>query len=257
MPEGQEHECDLFLMSSHHPYGAESALSEFASRGSLNIHGWGIGSYLGRAAVVVRSESSVVSDSKSRDLSNEFRVAILATHSPIVLGHLRLSSRGSLGVQNNHPFCLSFLGYDWLFVHNGTAVDHEKLVPVEERLLVESDNDSARVFEFLRRQVIDYYLSSYRKSLIQAWRHAFKSLLSTNNGSFNIIVSNGYLSFALVHWRSFWYLHREKQAGDALLVTTLKLTDNEEWVVFNKRADRTAKLLVFSGHSLILNGDVA
>ena len=225
-------------------------------RGSRNIDGWGMGTYADGHALVVRSEAPAMSASAVGGVSSSFRAAVQAARSSVLVGHLRLSSRGALRKENNHPFCLSFLAYDWLLVHNGTAVNHHRLMPPEQRLLVESDSDSARVFEFLRRQVIEYYLSSFQKSLIWGWRHAFDALLNTDGGTFNIIVSNGYLSFVLVHWRRFYCLHREKEAGDAVLVSTLRLSDDEEWVVFEKRDNTRAKLLAFAGHSLVYNGDI-
>jgi predicted glutamine amidotransferase len=89
-----------------------------------------------------------------------------------ILGHLRLTSRGRTRRENNHPFRLHFLGYDWLLVHNGSARNHESLVPADERLLTESDSDTPRVFEFLRREIIRQFLSSPRTSLIVSCRNA-------------------------------------------------------------------------------------
>jgi predicted glutamine amidotransferase len=86
---------------------------------------------------------------------------------------LRRSSGSSQRRENNHPFRLDFLGYDWLLIHNGSARQYERLVPENERLLLESDNDSARVFEFLRHKIIDRYLSRPQRSLIEACRSAY------------------------------------------------------------------------------------
>jgi predicted glutamine amidotransferase len=179
-----------------------------------------------------------------------------AVSSPIFLGHLRLTSRGSQRRENNHPFSLTFLGYDWLLIHNGSARRHEQLVSPDERLLPESDNDTARVFEFLRREIIDYYLSRPQRSLIEACRTAFGKLLEADGGTFNLILSNGYLTFVFIHWRTFYLLHREKIIGDVTLVSTLKLTDDEEWMEIRRLERKKAKLLVFSGHTLVLNGDI-
>ncbi len=250
----QDHECDLFLMSSHQPYDANNALAEFARRGARNIHGWGIGSYSDRAARILRSEAPATNGA---DLSREFSIAIQAVNSPVILGHLRLTSRGKTKRENNHPFQLNFLGYDWLCIHNGTSTRHEQLVPPAERLIRESDSDTPRVFEFIRRQVLDYLAASPSKSLIEAFRTAFEKLLEADTeGKFNLIISNGRLSFAFIHWRTFYLLHREKAPGDATLISTLKLTDHEQWLPFDRRSDRKAKMLVFSGPTLVVNADV-
>jgi predicted glutamine amidotransferase len=254
MPEADlAHECDLFLLSSHHPYHGDRILPAFAREGRRNMDGWGIGSYAnGQAQVLRRAEPAVQSD----NLSAEFAVAVEAVSSPIILGHLRFTSRGSQRRENNHPFRLNFLGYDWLLIHNGSARKHEQLVPESERLLTESDNDTARVFEFLRREIIDYYDSRPQRSLIEACRSAYAKLLEADQGKFNLILSNGYLSFAFIHWRPFYLLHREKVTGDVALLSTLKLTEREEWVEFNPLHGKKAKLLVFCGPTLAFNGDI-
>jgi len=252
-----DHECDLFLLSSHRAYSAENALAQFAKLGARNVDGWGIGRYTDGVAKVLRSERPALDAADARaNLSREFAVAVEVVSSPVLLGHLRLASTGAPRKVNNHPFKLNFLGYDWLLVHNGTAHRHEDLSPRDQWLLAESDSDTPRVFEFLRRGIIEYHQGRHTRSLIEACRAAYLQLLEADSGKFNLILSNGYLSFAFIHWRPFYLLRRTKGPGDAVLLSTLKLTDNEEWMTFEKRSDRKAKMLVFSGPTLVLNGDI-
>jgi predicted glutamine amidotransferase len=255
MDDSRTHECDLFLMSSHQAYAAHRALPEFARRGATNIHGWGIGYYAGREGRVLRSEDQAL-DLGSGDLSREFAIAVQAVSSPVVLGHLRLASHGNVRVENNHPFRLQYLGYDWLMIHNGTARDSERLVPPDQRILTGSTCDSARVAEFVRAEITAYLARDPRKSLIEAVRRAFTHLLERDAGKFNLILSNGHLSFALIHWRPFYLLNREKVSGDVAMLSTLKLTDDEEWLKLDPLPNHKAKMLVFSGPTLIANGDL-
>ncbi len=250
----QPHECDLFLLSSHHPYYADRALVEFARQGARNINGWGIASYHNGHANILRSASPALEETS---LSSEFRIAIKAVFSPLILGHLRLTSCGSSYVENNHPFKLNFLEYDWAFIHNGTARRHNDLVPIDEHLLINSNNDSARVFEFLRKRIIHYYLNDHKKSLIEGCRQAYQDLLNHDpDGMFNIILTNGFVSFVFIHKRPFYILNRPKNTGETALISTLRLTDHEDWVEFNKLRGKKAKMLVFSGPKLLLNGDI-
>src|SRR5262245_33257622 len=65
-PVGDAHECDLFLLSSHTAYVGDRILPTFARKGSRNIHGWGIGSYTGgRARVMRQSEPASGNDGPS------------------------------------------------------------------------------------------------------------------------------------------------------------------------------------------------
>lgn len=252
--ETEPHECDLFLLSSHTPYVADRILPEFARRGRNNIHGWGLGFYTGgEARVVRRSTPATVGDS----LSGEFASAVEVVSSPTILGHLRRTSIGQTRVENNHPFQLEFLGYQWLLIHNGTARQHEELVPPGERLIRDADNDTPRVFEFLRREIIQYCEAKPQHGLIEACRQTFGKLLAANPaGKFNIILSNGHLTFVFVHFRTFYLLHRPKQTGNVALISTLQLTGQEEWIEFKKPPTKLAKMLVFGGSSLVFNGDI-
>lgn len=254
MPENEEHECDLFLLSSHTPYVADRILPEFARRGCRNLNGWGLGYYLGNESRVVRRASPAIEQGHP---SAEFAATIDVVSSPTILGHLRLTSRGESRVENNHPFRLDFLGYEWLLIHNGTARCHNELVPPAERLIPDADSDTPRVFEFLRREIVDYCRTRPQHSLIEACRRAFGKLVDSDpEGKFNLILSNGHMTFVFVHWRTFYLLHRPKEAGDVALISTLKLTDHEEWIEVNKLVRKQAKMLVFGGQSLVFNGDV-
>lgn len=250
------HECDLFLLSSYKSYFANNILEEFASLGRRNVNGWGLASYdiEGRANILRSAEPAF--ETGNGDLSREFYIASRAVSSNVILGHLRLTSRGSNYVYNNHPFKLNFLESDWTLIHNGTAHNPERLVPPEEHLITESDNDSARVFEFMRNKMIAYYLDNPKKSIIKGCRFAYKELINNHEGKFNLVISNGYISFVFIHFRPFFFLNREKERGHVSLLSTLKLTDDEEWLEINKRRNKKAKMLVLSGPLLIFNGDI-
>jgi len=249
------HECDLFLLTSNYYYHADNALTRFARLGARNIDGWGIASYRDGKAAILRSADPAF-DRQSNDLSREFVIATQAVSSSLVLGHLRLTSSGSLNVVNNHPFKLNFLEYDWTMIHNGTAANKRYYLTPAERLLPESDNDSARVFEFLRAKIIDY-LQDQRHSLIEGCRYAYSKLLNEDpHGGYNIILSNGYISFIFIHHRPFYILNRDKRTGNVTIVSTMKLTENEDWIRVNKLSRKKAKMLVYAGPTLIYNGDI-
>jgi predicted glutamine amidotransferase len=249
------HECDLFLLSSHRAYSADRALPEFARRGLDNIHGWGLGYYQDGEGKVLRTAEPAL-DPTNFDVSREFALASQAVSSPIILGHLRLRSRGPVRPENNHPFKLTYLGYDWLLIHNGTAKRPDTLVPEDRRILSESSCDSARVAEFLSYEIQQYMDGQPAHSLIHAVRHAFAQLLERDSGKFNLILSNGHLSFALIHWRTFYLLRRAKGTGDTALLSTLELTNDEAWFRIEPVGSNKAKMLAFSGPTLVYNGDL-
>ena len=251
------HECDLFLMSSHAVYHTNNALYNFAKFGKRNIHGWGIGYYIDSKSHIIKSSESIY-NTKTNNLNNEFSEAMKEITSTIILGHLRLAPRGVVKKENNHPFSLNYLNYEWLLIHNGTSHNIDKFGSPAEYLLNDSTTDSARVFEFIRKNIITYYAGDPKHSLVEACKTAYSKLLKTDPlGTYNIILSNGYISFVFIHWRKFYMLNREKDAGNALLISTIKLTDNEEWIeIQNFENNQKAKLMVFNGSTLIFNGTI-
>jgi predicted glutamine amidotransferase len=142
-------------------------------------------------------------------------------------------------------------------IHNGTGRNVHGFINSHERLLLESTNDSARAFEYLRKEIISYYCSDPKKSLNEAVRNAYSLLLQSDpDGLYNIILTNGYLSWCFIHWRPFYLLSREKDPGNVSIISTIKLNENEEWTEINKISSKKAKMLVFSGHSILMNGDI-
>jgi len=248
-----DHNCDLFLLSSHGNYYADRSLTEFAIRGNRNLDGWGIGTFADGTPHVVKSRDPALSRG---DLSKEFAAAICATAGSVILGHLRLTSQGSTSVENNHPFELPFLDSTWLLIHNGTARNPHNLVPPSEQLILDATNDTPRIFEFLRSRMIQYCRSDPKRSLIEGCRSAYSELLEHDQGTFNLILSNGYLSFVFIHWREFYLLHREKDKGNVAIISTIRLNDEEEWIPFYHSSGKKAKMLVFSGPNLAFNGAI-
>ncbi len=113
------------------------------------------------------------------------------------------------------------------------------------------------MFEFLAKRITGYVKESLRHGLLEACRRAYRELLRREPaGMFNIMLSNGHLSFAFVHRRPFYLLHRPKNTGDVALLSTLKLGEDDDWIKIEAAPGKAAKMLVFSGPSLTWNADV-
>ena len=97
-----QHECDLFLMTSHYPYYGDNILAEFARQGIRNMDGWGIAGYNNGKVKIIKSAEPAVKSNSHNVISNEFAVAIDSISGEVVLGHLRLTSMGKTIVENNH-----------------------------------------------------------------------------------------------------------------------------------------------------------
>jgi predicted glutamine amidotransferase len=148
--------CRLFGCRSRDPSGVSHEL--FHGANALRVQsrehpdGWGVGWYEGTAPRVVRSLTPAHGDADFEKLS-QFVTA------QTVIAHVRKASVGKVAEENTHPFQRG----PWLFAHNGTLPDWERVRgPLEEliepglRKELRGDTDSERCFLLflsrLRRQ---------------------------------------------------------------------------------------------------------
>jgi len=104
--------------------------------------GWGLGWYENGAPRVVRSLTPAHGDTDFEKLSQ-------FVHAETVLAHVRKASVGRVAAENTHPFQRG----PWLFAHNGTLPDWERVRgPLEERIApglraeLRGETDSERCF---------------------------------------------------------------------------------------------------------------
>ncbi|MFN7135475.1 MAG: class II glutamine amidotransferase, partial [Myxococcales bacterium] len=106
-------------------------------------HGWGIGFYNGRDITLSRAAGAAFEDADFARISG-------LVNSDCVVAHVRKASVGNIGIQNSHPFRYE----QFLFAHNGTLEDFDRLVrePMEAliapdfRPLIRGETDSERCF---------------------------------------------------------------------------------------------------------------
>ncbi len=205
--------CDLLSLSSAHPYRASKSIPLFALLGQRNCHGWGIGYFNDlNEEIIYKSKSSVYKGGKIDPGLEKLSSSISSKY---ILGHLRLASVGETCDSNCHPFSLSFLGKNWIFVHNGTCPDITDYETTGKRI-TEATNDSARLFEFLRDEIVKSYSASniQPQELYRVVENAVISLFESYSGNYNFLLGTNSMLFAFSHYRPFWILRRIKEQGD-------------------------------------------
>jgi hypothetical protein len=245
-------EPHLFLMSSHQSHITNKLIPKIIRKNNLQIINWELGSYMYGQARLFKSSCL---DSDNINLSQEFATTLEIVSGSIVIATYNNESYRSRNLINQSIFCLNFLGYDWLFSHIGKNSSNVRLIPDDQKLL-EVYNQSTEIFEFVRKHIINYYLSSPKKSLIEACRYAFSQLLDfCPNTELNFILSNGFLTFIFINSKNFYLVNLEEDNQDVSIVSSLNL-ENEDNVELKVLANKQAKMIVFNGHTLIFNGDL-
>jgi glutamine amidotransferase len=138
--------CRLFGCRSRDPGGVSHEL--FHGANALRVQsrehpdGWGLGWYEAGAPRVIRSLTPAHGDADFEKLSH-----FVAAQT--VFAHVRKASVGGIGLQNTHPFQRG----PWLFAHNGTVPDWERVRgPLEARIEpalrseLRGETDSERCF---------------------------------------------------------------------------------------------------------------
>jgi glutamine amidotransferase len=138
--------CRLFGCHSREPGPVTHEL--FHAANALRVQskehpdGWGVGWYEKGLPRVVRSLTPAHGDAAFEKLSH-------FVNAQTVIAHVRKASVGAIAMENTHPFQRG----PWLFAHNGTLPDWEKLKGSVERQIdpsllgeLRGDTDSERCF---------------------------------------------------------------------------------------------------------------
>ncbi|MDD5687431.1 MAG: class II glutamine amidotransferase [Elusimicrobia bacterium] len=140
------------------------SFQELAVRGRIkntmsegHYDGWGVAGYLGKWAVHFgRSEKSAISDSDNFLIATE---KAMMSSTKILIAHLRKASEGDKIIENTHPFIKD----DWIFCHNGTIYNSERLLMPGCKY--EGTTDSERFFKFLIDRLDKKSVKDYKETI--------------------------------------------------------------------------------------------
>lgn len=146
--------------------------------------GWGVAGFLGNTPVVFhKSEKSVLS---AEEIYFYFKTAVrktISSKSKFTIVHFRKASAGSVKIENTHPFVYN----EWIFCHNGTVLEKDKLVV--NKNFCQGETDSELLFNFLLESIgtrINFIpkLIDSIKYLKTKVRHTSYTFFLTNNNFF-------------------------------------------------------------------------
>ena len=204
---------------------------EFRPRAEGNREGWGVAWW----------EDGVPHLLKEPIRADESELATRLADDPPVseafIVHVRAATVGRLSLQNTHPFVGQALGRRWVFAHNGTVRDLDRLDVGLFRQ--QGDTDSERAFHHLltrlERLGSDPAEDVLAKEVLDVGRE-----LSERESRVNFLLSDGATLFAYHdgHKTLHYVQHRAEDAGDVELQdedyrVSLRLgdSDNERAVI--------------------------
>jgi predicted glutamine amidotransferase len=238
--------CDLFALSAEKDYSAPKSLPMFADLGWRNMDGWGIGYFKKHQALVEKSAQRVY---YAGHLHDSFQRLARVVNSKTIISHIRMRTSGLIDECHSHPFILRFGGHDWIFAHNGKVPTIESYGTAGP-LIPGAVSDSARIFEYLRDQLVLYYETrgSTASSLFDALLRGTGEMIDKHHGKYNYLLTNGQILFAFSNHRQFMLLRSSRKLERALLLTTIEqgLSD-EKWMKVSREKDSLGVLLAIVG----------
>ena len=245
--------CDILAISAGYNYTPKNYLPIFAEKSSENINGWGVGFFREDQALMEKSEEQVFSD---QQVHESFQRLARVIDSRIIIVHVNCPKSGGRHSAQLHPFKLAFLDHDWLFAHVG-VVDKIGKYQTEGTPRLETDVYTARIFEYLRDQLVLLHHKNPYISVYIALRIAIQELLDDYPGKYTFFLANESFLFAFCNFRQLMILKVSESMGDILLVTSVKEgLSRTDWHPITPDPQSQGELLVIAGPNVLYGGDV-
>jgi predicted glutamine amidotransferase len=245
--------CDILAISAGYNYTPGKYLPIFAEKGRANVNGWGIGFFREDKALVEKSPEQVFLQDQVHE---SFQRLARVIDSRIVISHVNCPKSGGRHSAQLHPFKLTFLDHDWLFAHVG-VVENINTYQTRETPRLEADVYTARIFEYLRDQLVLLHRKNPYISVYIALRIAIQELLDDYPGNYIFFLANESFLFAFCNSRQLMVLKESESMGDILLVTSIEEgLSRTDWHPIRPEPQSQGELLVIAGPDVLYAGDV-
>ncbi len=245
--------CDILAISAGYNYTPKKFLPIFAEKGGGNMNGWGIGFFREDQALVEKSSERVFSQDQVHE---SFQRLARVIDSRIIISHVNCPKSGGRHSAQLHPFMLPFLDHSWLFAHIG-VVENIRDYQTEETPRLDVDVYPARIFEFLRDQMVLLNRKNPYISVYVALRIAIQKLLETYPGDYTFFLANESFLFAFCSFRQLMVLKESENMGDILLVTSIREgLSRTDWHPITPDPQSQGELLVIAGPDVLYADDV-
>ena len=245
--------CDIFALSAGHNYTAQEYLPVFAEKAKENMNGWGIGFFRESQAYVEKSSDQVfIGDQVHESFQRLARVI----DSRIIVSHISCPLSGGRHSAHNNPFSLTFLDHTWLFVNVGRDQNIDQYETVNAPR-VEAESKAARIFEYLRDELVKRVENYPYGSLYGTLRDIIRQLLADYPGLYMFFLANESVLFGFSNFRRFLLLKKSETIGDILVVTSVgERLSSGEWIPIKPEKNSLGRLMVIAGPDVLYSGDI-
>ncbi|MBV6480067.1 MAG: putative glutamine amidotransferase YafJ [Ignavibacteria bacterium] len=207
--------CEILGISFNEPVRPNISLKGFRQKSKRNPDGWGFAYFPDKSVQVFKEPLEA-----DKSFLSEFIRNYQEIYSEIFVMHVRKSSVGNISHKNTHPFVRELNGREYVFAHNGSMYDFNKLNIGRFKPVGETDSE----FAFC------YILNEIESRNISCWNDEHFMWLSSrlkeinDYGTFNCIFSDGEFLFCfndVNEFKDFCFVKREAP------FETIRLLDDE------------------------------
>ncbi len=215
--------CELLGMSANVPTDICFSFTGLIQRGGRtgpHKDGWGITFYEGKGFRNFKDPAPSCNSEIAR-LVQEYPIKSCA-----VVSHIRQANRGSVCLENTHPFTRELWGQYWTFAHNGQLDDYESLPTGDSHPVGSTDSELA--FCWLLNQLKLRYPQPP-----QNMQDVFGYIATLGDklrklGIFNMLLSNGDYVMAYCTNHLYWITRRAPFGKAALIDEDMEINFQEE-----------------------------
>jgi glutamine amidotransferase len=252
--------CELLGMSFNRTVNPKISFKGFQKRGKNNPDGWGIAYYPDKSVQIFK-EHIQINASKFADFLKNYSFM----NSKIFIAHVRRTSVGENSHKNTHPFCRELNGKEYLFAHNGTICNFNKLNLGRFKPIGETDSEYifCHLLDFIREKEIKNWNIDDVQSLEKEIKKINKKgtlncLFADGEHLFCYHDKNGYNSLHFIQRKTPYRkivlkdldwkidLKEEKTPDQTGYIIATKPLSNENWIEFKK-----GELIVFKNGKMI------
>ncbi|MGE0549271.1 MAG: class II glutamine amidotransferase [Kofleriaceae bacterium] len=183
--------CELLGMACNVPTDITFSFAGLASRGGRagpHGDGWGLALYEGRVARMFLEPAAAANSPLARFVRDHPIKTLLA------IAHVRRKTRGQVSLANTHPFSREMWGRQFVFAHNGTVKNVDKLKLGRHKPI--GKTDSERAFCALLGALEHEFPKGPSSSAELGAAVAAKAGRIGRGGTFNMLLSDGQQLFA-------------------------------------------------------------
>jgi len=178
--------CQLLGLAFNESINASLSFRGFRHRASGNPHGWGLATYNGAVASIMKEPRRADRSDVAETLVNNQQLA-----STIMIGHVRYGNVGGVSLENTHPFVQKLRRKDFVLAHNGTLEKNELKPFLDGQFTPTGTTDSELVLCVLLTWMITKNVAFTDFVRIQERLHELNRF-----GNMNLLFSEGQHLFA-------------------------------------------------------------